>query len=145
MTKGQVSAEFIGVMTIMFIILTVFSVVILVRTIELQDQKNWNRIIQLGEIIASEIRLADTMHDGFARQFWIPQSLDGFSYTTEVFAADDVNRNKTTIQIRYTGGLNNTVPYSLNLPKKVRGNVTTGFNNISKMDGVICINLASCP
>ncbi|NOZ80929.1 MAG: hypothetical protein GXP63_04610 [DPANN group archaeon] len=143
-TKGQVSAEFIGVLTIMFLILTVFSVVILNKTLELQDEKNWNRLTQLGGLIASEIQLADTMHDGFSRRFWIPYNIEGYTFGTVIYPAD-ATRNKSTIQIFYTNALNQTVPYSLNLPREVKGNVTPGFNNLTKRENTICINTVSCP
>ena len=112
-----------------FIILTF---IVIVKN--LSDQKLQNKALveldDLGKSIQQELLLTSQLEDGYSRQIYIPEKLYGNPFTMNLS-----NASATIMYLNfyyYETELFYAIPY-------IKGDITTGLNNISKQDGLIVV------
>ncbi|MFH1591318.1 MAG: hypothetical protein ABIC95_05325 [archaeon] len=142
--KGQVSVEFIAVMTLMFFIFVLFTAVIVGRIAEFRGQRSWNTLVDLGDIFESEIKGAAAMETGYRRSFWLPPLIEAKNYSIIIYTGDGVASNKTIFQVQYVN-FSKDEPYSVVIPLRTKGTVNKGLNRIQKNVSWVCLNTVSCP
>ncbi|MBW2982875.1 hypothetical protein KY327_01065 [Candidatus Woesearchaeota archaeon] len=66
------------------------------RMVGVQDDRNQELAGQLARVLNNEAVLAETVHDGYRREFYLPVLLDGSDYSLELYERQD-------LVIRYRG------------------------------------------
>ena len=99
--KAQVSAEFIGVIMIMFFIFIIFTTIILGRITEYRKQRNWNTLVETADVLQDEVDLASTMIDGYSRKFWLPNTIELKNYSVSIHTGNGNTSNQSFFQIQY--------------------------------------------
>ena len=124
--KSQISLEFVVLIAMAFVMLIAFSTIVSDRTISVNKERDALLLKEIVEKVKSEVFLASSVEDGYSRQFTIPQKLDGKNYNITIQNRTIIGRLKeleiTTSVIQITG------------------NAVKGINNITKTNGVICLN-----
>ena len=144
MKKSQVSVEFIVAVSIMFFIFVGFTAIMSTRLIELQEEKYYQQLMDVGSDAAKEIRVASLVEDGYERTFVVPLKAEGMGYYITLYEYNYPVRNASFLIIQYANfSLNQT--RQINLPDNVRGNIYKGKNNITKKQGIVCLNKDPCP
>lgn len=126
-TKGQTAFEFLILVGIGLIAVTIFSALSLNDLITLQTKKETFLVKDTATQLQNEIVLASIVEDGYSRSFDVPPTLNGVEYNILIINnVLDVWTEKTSA--------------TLAIPK-VQGNFSKGgVNNITKVDGVVFLN-----
>ena len=120
---GQSSIEFILIIAIIALILASTFIIAQRKTVDAQKQKTDSTAQELANLILAEIEMAASTSNTYAREFTIPETLNGEAYDLEF-------NNQTEITIR-AGGSEHVVFLSHN----VSGNLQKGRNLIQKEGG----------
>lgn len=80
MRRGQASTEFVVLAGIMIVFFLVMTVAIQNQILQARDVQSENRVFQLHNVINNELLLAKRVHPTYVRNFYLPASLDGYSY-----------------------------------------------------------------
>ncbi len=142
MKKAQSSVEVALLIGVMFLTFNIFLLVIAQRMVDVQDQKDQALIEDMSSVIESEIVLAAGVEDGYSRNFEIPQTLKGIDYSVELITSTVMKTNYSELVLEYVD-FAKTHETVKKLPKNVDGFIYKGENNISKKDGIICLNVCS--
>jgi len=125
--KGQVSLEFIMFVALSFVILTIFVIAMRERIEDLNEEKEFIMLHDIGYKVQSELFLAHNSINGYSRIFMIPEDIDGMEYTIYVTAD------------KYFVVLNSeTHEASLPIPD-FQGTINKGANKITKINEVVFI------
>ena len=127
--RGQGSTEFVLISSIMFLIFIGMFIVIQGRISSAQKTQLFNSLDEMGRVINTEIRMADSVKGFYARKFFLPDTLGGYNYSL-------VLKNKSEIAIKA-----GDTDYVLFLDDNVSGNITKGWNVIRKWEDNITINV----
>lgn len=127
MKKSQTSTEFLFLIGIAFIVSLIFTVVSLSQQKEINLEKEFILLKDVGLKLQSEIFLASNVEDGYYRAFSIPEKLDNLDYNISI-------SNSTFIVAESKNQL-----FIVRIPT-VNGTINKGNNIIQKNDGKIKIN-----
>lgn len=129
--------EFMTIVTIMFFIFSVFSVIIINRIAEKKKEKSWIELKTLGEDLKLELDIASAVENGYHRTFWIPLRVDSKAYNVSIL--QEYGSNKSVLAI-YFLNFSLSESYYLTVPANILGEILKGNNNLSKINGTICLN-----
>lgn len=126
-TKGQSTFEFLILVGIGLVAVTVFSALSLNDLISLQTKKETFLVRDTAAQLQNEIILAAVVEDGYSRSFEVPSTLNGVEYNVTII------NNVLDVWTERTSS-------TLAVPT-VQGNFSKGgLNNISKVGGVVFLN-----
>lgn len=108
-----------------------FAIVILVAAsysniAELREKRDFLVARDMAFVVQNELVLANQVEDGYSRSFFLPDKLDGQSYSLLIVD------NSLTISTQKAA-------YSVRIPQ-VQGAIAKGMNNITKQDNVVALN-----
>jgi len=125
--KAQTSTEFLFLIIIVYMVSLIFTVVSLNQERDINYQREYLLLKDVGLKIQSEISLAAYTEDGYSRVFEIPNKLEIFDYNISII-------NNSFV---YAESANNLFIARLST---VNGTVNKGDNLITKQNGKIRIN-----
>lgn len=94
MRKAQVSMEFVILMTFMILIFTVVFVVIQQKAVNMQDSLTGKQAQEVANIMKNEIEMAHTAVEGYRKEFWIPDYINGEEYEITI-------KDRSELMIKY--------------------------------------------
>ena len=125
--QGQVAFEFVALIALAMLVFTIFIYVLIENRQDIQDENEYNYLVDLSKSVQSELYLASSVGDGYLRTLQLPDLLDNrYEYSINVF-----NNSLVTSTSRYQEVL--TIP-------TIQGNITKGDNVINKTDGEIYVS-----
>jgi len=127
-TNSQSALEFIVLIAFMFLIFVAFIAVITTRVIEEKDNEKQGVAENLATLVKNEIDLAKSSANGYKRTFYIPIKIEGIVYSIEII-------DNRELVINYIDK-----EYVSFLPEKVCGDIFKPSNEISKEEGITCVN-----
>lgn len=84
MRKAQVSMEFVLLMSFMILAFTVVFVVVQQKASEIQNNITGNQAEEISNIMKNEVEMAHLATNGYKREFWIPDYINGEPYTLKI-------------------------------------------------------------
>ncbi len=142
--KAQSAVESAMMISFMFLIFTSFLLVVSDRYVDVQEQKDRELIKDVGAVIQNEVDLALMAENGYFRSFELPKDLRDKIYSINLSTASQMKTNFSELSIKYVNR-SKEFEHVLTLPKNIEGKINKGKNNISKQQGVICLNKEACP
>ena len=128
MRRSQSAMEFIVLASFMLLVILGFFAVTSSKLLESREEGYRKTAEDIANFAYREIEIAKPLNDGYTRIFTMPQAVNGINYTITVI--DD-----RELIVNYLG-----YEYIKFLPSNVTGNITKGFNKVSKDNGVIFLN-----
>jgi len=112
----------------------VFYVIIQSKMVEANKDTTDMQAKQIETIVVNELKVAESVTDGYYREFELPWRINGMDYTVQVMSG--VN-NTPEIVVKYNG---RERVYFVN-QGYISGNSTVdkGLNNITKINGIILV------
>jgi len=128
--KAQVGIE--------FILLTIFSLsmlLVLLASIsslssEKMKQKAYFEVTDIAKSVQQEILLSSELHDGYKREFLIPETVQNLDFTISLGNLSSGNYLRLAFE-------NQETFYSI---PPITGNIKKGINILKKQNGVLFIN-----
>lgn len=135
--RGQASVEFTLLLTFLFLIFVTTYIVLGERMIHINQQKRDERVMEIQKTIIDEIKLAQSVENGYKRPFYLPRQIMGKPYTIEIV-------NHTALIISIDNG-----SYAYGLPTFVMGgfcmnNTGGAYYNLSISRESDIVSLSSC-
>jgi hypothetical protein len=124
--RAQVAMEFVILVSIVFMVMIVFTAFIMDYTAEEREQREYILLKDVFYAVQGEINLATTVEDGYSRTFTVPQKIEGINFT--IYIEDGL-----------LWVMSNKSEYVDDIPDLV-GNITKGNNTITKDGGVVYLN-----
>ena len=130
--RAQTSMEFVILTSFMVLAFLVFYVIIQSKMVEANKDTTDRAAKQIETLVVNELKVAESVTDGYYREFELPQRINGMDYTVQIMSG--VN-NTPEIVVKYNG-LERM--YFVN-QGYISGSsvVSKGLNNITKSNGVI--------
>ncbi len=140
MKKSQSSIEFTIVLSMVLLAFSVFLIFFNVKMLDIQENSNHKLLINVGEVIKSEIELASSVEKGYERSFYLPETLSGLEYKLIYYNGSTLTANYSMFVLSYVEPeISND--YVFFTPPNVSGKIKLDSdNNITKLDQMICIN-----
>jgi hypothetical protein len=136
-SKSQSSLEFLVLAGFMFLFFVGFAAVAGTKIIDFQEILKTRQVQDIMEVVKTEIQLAVTSMDGYKRNFYLPESIEGRNYTMGII--DD------SLVLLYDGKrYEYSLPGEAGTIKYPETTIYKGKNTIMKSDGEILI-LSSDP
>ncbi len=124
---SQASTEFVFLVIVAFMVALTFTVVSLNRQKEIDFQKEYSLLKDVGLMVQGEILLAANVENGYSRRFSVPDKIDVFNYSISLY-------NSTYLVLESKSHL-----FAVRVPS-VNGSIVKGANLIEKDEGIIKIN-----
>ncbi|MBW2990349.1 hypothetical protein KY348_01450 [Candidatus Woesearchaeota archaeon] len=118
--KAQIAIEFVLVVGLAMVVLIVFAGVIYYLSFNYSEEKNINRLTDLGYSLQNELILASEVEPGYERTIIIPNKIGGINFS--------INQTDNDLVITYR-----SVELLFTIPQ-VNGKFDKGTNKISKTD-----------
>ena len=125
--KSQAAIEFIILISFMVFIILSFFAITSSKVLEAREEGSKNTAKSIADYAYTEIETAITVNDGYMRNFTMPQLVNGQNYSIGIVD----NREMVVNYLDYE--------YVKFMPSNVTGNVSKGYNIISKQNGTIFI------
>lgn len=137
--KAQSAVEFASLVTLMFLIFTVFFFAVSTKLTNIQEDNDRLLLEDLGSYVQNELRLANIAEDGYYRTFEVPRTLLGKDYEINITKYEDINH--TDLVVRY---INHSIDYEYvvpigNLTGKIDKNKNTTVK-IVKQNNIIIVS-----
>ena len=132
--KAQTSMEFVILTGFMVLAFLSFYIVIQSKLVEANSQDSDNAAKQAELLVVNELRVAESVVDGYYREFELPQKINGVNYNISIMQGV---AGTPEIVIRYNG--KERVYFVPQAYVSGASSVGKGRNNISKEDGIILI------
>ena len=142
--KAQSAVESALIISFMLMVFVSFLLAVSNRYVDVQEQKDRQLIRDVGAVIQNEVDLALIAENGYFRSFNLPTDLRDKEYAIILLTASDLGTNFSELSIKYVNRPKE-FEHVLTLPKNLGGNINKGKNNISKQQGIICLNKEVCP
>ena len=126
--KSQSAVEFIVLASFMLLAVVGFFAVTSSKVLEAKEEGNRKIAEDIADFAYHEIEIAKSVNDGYTRNFYMPETVNGVDYSI------NITDNRELI-VNYLGH-----EHIRFLPSNATGNITKGNNKISKYNGVIFIN-----
>ncbi|MFW6449558.1 MAG: hypothetical protein ACOCZ6_00770 [Nanoarchaeota archaeon] len=127
MKRSQVANEFMILFGVMIVVTLVFLIILnnyADMTATDEEEKVMN---DFGHYLQNEFITASEVKDGYVREIYLPQTIEGFEYTVS-----NTNRSITVISTR------SEIEFYYPIPE-VHGTLDKGHNKIKKRDGNVYI------
>lgn len=134
--KAQNSMEFVLLMSFMMLIFVIFFILVQGKLSSVYQEKNDAAAQQLENLIVNEIKLSETVHDNYYREFLLPTTLNSVSYNVSIMSGPGVSE----LVIKY---VEKERVYFLETYVDRSSTIGIGMNNISKVNGKIYIRKMS--
>ena len=145
-TRAQSSVEFALVVTIVGIVFSVFIVFFNARIVDVQQQKNYALLEDVGKVIKSEIDLASVVENGYVRTFYLPEDLSGMDYKISYKNGSTLHANYSFVVIEFEDKDVSTGNYIFFLTPNLTGDFVRGEENtITKIDDEIIVKGETTP
>ncbi len=134
MKKAQSSMEFVILTGFMLVSFLVFYIVIQGKIVDANKNALDMNAKQVETLIINELKVAESVTDGYYREFELPRTIQGMNYTAQILS-----------------GVGGTPEIVITYSNKERvyfvpqgyidsfSNISQGKNNITKVDGIILI------
>ncbi len=129
--KSQFTIEFAILISFMFIVFVGFFAIVSYKLNEARETEKQQKIGNIAVLVGNEIKLANSVNDGYVKTFKLPAKIDGNDYRISILE----NRE---LVVEYPL-LNPEYEYVLFLPANIRGNISTGLNELRKKGGTVLI------
>ncbi|KYK25562.1 hypothetical protein AYK26_07810 [Euryarchaeota archaeon SM23-78] len=129
--RAQGSLEFVVISSVMFLVLTGLVTVIEGRMTGAYKERIYNRMEGLGNLIDTEIRLANSVQGDYSREFFLPPVIEGYNYTVGL-----INKKEVVIEVE-------GMEYYIFLDNNISGDIDKGTNTIAKQEDNISITPTS--
>ncbi len=135
--KAQSSTEAAMLMTFMVFTMVIFLGVTSSKLSETYEKKDKQFLEDLGYVIETELKTASAAENGYYRVVELPVSLEGRSYTAEMFGPEKLEptppyAEHTEIILKYADNYLPTYEYVIVIPKTVNGTFCAGDNVVLK-------------
>jgi len=132
--KAQTSMEFVILTGFMLLAFLIFYVIIQSKLVEANTNSIDSAAKQVETLVVNELKVAESVTDGYYREFELPQRVNGMDYTVKIIPGVS---DTPEIVVRYNGRervyfVSQT--YVSNLSR-----VSKGLNNVSKSNGIILL------
>jgi len=141
MKRAQLSVELMSIITIMFFIFSIFSILVFNRIADMKKEQSFNHLKVVTGNLKTEIDIAESVENGYRREFWLPSKIENYNYNISILSQPGAN--KSLLVIRFLN-YSNTELYYVSIPRNVTGVVYPGMNNITKYNDEICLNTKPC-
>ena len=136
--KAQTSMEFVILTGFMLLAFLVFYIVIQSKLVEANQNSVDVAAKQVETIVVNELKVAESVSDGYYREFELPQRVNGMDYTLEIIPGPSMGSSDIPeVVIRYNG--RERVYFVSQAYVSNLSTVGKGTNNISKTNKVILI------
>ena len=125
--KSQSATEFIVLASFMFLVILGFFAVTSSKALEAREEGNRKIAEDIAELAYREIETAKSVNDGYTRNFAMPTTVNGIDYSINII-------DNRELVVNYLG-----YEYIKFLPSNVTGNISSGINQIKKINGLISI------
>jgi hypothetical protein len=125
--RGQSSVEFVAIVGVMFFVLMGTLLVIQDKMADAQRSRIYEASNSLGNLISSEVRLAESVKGDYSREFFIPFEIAGYNYSISLPASTEIVISMENID------------YVVFLDRNVSGTIGKGRNVVTKDDDNITI------
>jgi hypothetical protein len=133
MKQSQFALEFTVLIAFMLLLFLGFFAVTSSRVLDAKDEENRQIAEDLANLVFEEIKLANSVEDGYSRVFNIPRKVKGASYNVSIIENRELVAN-------YRGN-----EHLIFLPDNVVGNVSVGVNEIRRIDNIVYLShIAEC-
>jgi hypothetical protein len=128
--KAQVAVEFLFLVAIMFTVFIVYAAFTRERISTMMDDQRYILLKDQAEVTRDEIILASQVHDGYTRQFMMPQMLgDSYNYTVSIEGGT----------LKFESGYGSSLQRVEVAVPPFSGSIGLGLNEINKTGGVVYI------
>jgi hypothetical protein len=134
MRKAQSSMEFVILTGFMLMAFLVFYIVIQVKLVEANQDTLDFSAKQVETLVVNEIKVAESVTDGYYRVFELPRQIKGMNYTIQILSGV---AGTPEIVIKYSN--KERVYFVPQAYVDVLSTIDKGTNNISKINGMILI------
>ena len=124
---SQAAIEFIILVSFMLFVILSFFAITSSKVLEAREEGNKNTARDIAEFAYTEIDTARLVNDGYVRGLTVAHAGNGWDYSIGIVD----NREMVVIYLEYE--------YVKFLPSNVTGNISKGYNILSKENGVISI------
>jgi hypothetical protein len=135
MRKAQSSMEFVILTGFMILAFAVFYITIESKLVEANRDSTDAAAKQLETIVINELKMAESVSDGYYREFELPQRINGINYNVSIMAGVGSTPEVVT---KYVG--KERVYFITQGYVDDSSTIGKGWNNITKIEGVIKIN-----
>jgi len=139
MRKAQTSMEFVILTGFMLLAFLTFYMVIQGKLVEANRDSTDNAAAQIETMVVNELKVAESVTDGYCRDFELPQRINGINYNISIIPGVS---GTPEVVIKYSGKERvYFVPqgYVSNLSQ-----VSKGCNNITKVNSLILLQNMTC-
>ena len=126
--KAQFAIEFIILISFMFLVFLVFMSIISSKILEAKENERQQIAEDIAGLVKNEVQLAKSISNGYSRNFDVPNKIKGMDYDLEIIENRELVVNYIDKE------------YVSFLPEKVCGDVFIPNNEISKEEGIVCLN-----
>jgi uncharacterized protein (UPF0333 family) len=136
--KAQTSMEFVILTGFMLLAFLIFYVVIQSKLVEANQNSIDVAAKQVEIIVVNELKVAESVTDGYYREFELPQRINGINYSVAIVPGPSSGpRDIPEIVITYNG--RERVYFISQVYISELSKIGKGLNNISKINGVILV------
>lgn len=132
--KSQSAMEFVSLASFMLVLIVAFFAVANSKVLEAKEQSNAKIAEDISELAYREIRIAQSVNDGYERAFTVPQTINGVDYSIKII--DDRELIVNYLGYEYTKFLPSNVKC---ITSAVCSNIKRK-NTVSKINGIIVIS-----
>ena len=130
--KSQFTIEFAILISFMFIVFVGFFAIVSYKLNEARETEKQQKIGNVAILVDNEIKLANSVNDGYVKTFKLPAKIDGNGYGISILE----NRE---LVVEYPSP-NPEYEHVLFLPANIVGNISTGLNELRKKGGTVFIS-----
>ena len=126
--KTQFAIEFTFLMAFMFVIFLSFTGIITAKILDAKENQRQQIAEDVAVFANNEIELAQSVSDGYSRNFTLPSRINGNNYSVIILDNREIVANYLDKE------------YVAFMKGNVTGNLTTGRNTLRKKDGIVFVN-----
>jgi hypothetical protein len=132
MRKAQTSMEFVILTGFMIIAFSVFYITIQAKLVEANRDSTDISARQVETLVVNEIKVAESVGDGYYREFELPQRVNGLDYNVSIMSGMG---GMPEVVVKYNG--KERVYFVSQGYVDNESTVGKGYNNITKVNGKI--------
>lgn len=126
--NAQFAIEFTSLIAFMFIIFLGFTAVVTTKILDAKENQRQQIAEDIAKLAKDEIGLAQSVSDGYNRNFTLPIRINGINYTIVIL-------DNREIVVKYIDK-----EYVSYLQGNLIGNLSPGANAIIKKEGIVYVN-----
>lgn len=138
MAKSQSSVEFSLVISLVILGFTVFLIFLNERFDEMETQKSYNVLEDLGTVVKSEVELATLAESGYRRNFSLPSTVARRDFEIEYRNGTTLKANYSIFSVKYKES--DISHYVFIMPPNITGDFEEGDNVIKKVNDTVVVN-----